>query len=57
MSVAEFAEHIGAYLKEVVARERIVYTHPITVVDLVPVESILLALIIEKAVMLIDNVP
>ena len=57
MSVAEFAEHIGAYLKEVVARERIVYTHPITVVDLVPVESILLDLIIEKAVMLIDNVP
>ena len=57
MSVAQLAEHVATNLKELVARELVVDAHAIFVIDLVPVETILLILVGEIAIVLVDDVP
>ena len=57
MSVAQLAEHVATNLKELVARELVVDAHTIFVIDLVPVETILLILVGEIAIVLVDDVP
>ena len=53
MSVFEFVEHLSAQVKEFEAAHLAGHTRPVTAVDLIPVDVLLL----EEAIMLIYNRP
>ena len=57
MAVAQFAEHVAEDLEEVVWREVGRDPHAVFGVYLVPVESVLLLLVGEIAVVLVDDPP
>ena len=57
VSVAQFAEHIGEHLEELLAGHTVVDAHLIFIVHLLPVQPVFLLLIIQEAVVLVDNLP
>ena len=57
MAVAQFAEHLGEDLEELGAGHVIREAGTVAAAHLVPVEAYGLALVVEEAVVLIDNLP
>ena len=57
MTVAQFGEHIGEHLELLRPRHTTAKLRLIAAIDLVPVESILGFFVVEKAVVLVDDLP
>ena len=57
VAVAQFAEHIAQHLEQLVTRHPAVHLPAVPGTHLVPVESVLLGLIIEEAIVLVHYFP
>jgi hypothetical protein len=57
VSVAQFREHIGEHLEELLVVDAVVRAYLIYIISLLPVESVFMLLIVEEAVVLVDDLP
>ena len=57
MSVTQFAEHVSQHFEELLVVHPVVNLTGIAVVYLIPIETVCLPFIVEKAVSLIHNLP
>ena len=57
MSVAQFAQHVAQHLEQLRLGHVVRDLSAVASVHLVPVESVLLALVVEEAVVLVDGTP
>ena len=52
-----FGEHVGEHFEELLLTDHVVRAYLIYIIYLLPVESVFMLLVIEEAVMLVDNLP
>ena len=57
VSVAQLAEHVGEHLEELCLRHLVAYAYLIFVIYVVPVEAVFVLLVVEEAVVLVQDVP
>ena len=57
MAVAQFAEHVAEHLEQLLLCHVAIDLYLVFVVDLLPVEPVLVLFVVEEAVVLVDNPP
>jgi hypothetical protein len=57
MAVPEFFQHFGQYLEELLVGHVIGQTILVSAVDLVPIEAVFLVLVVEEAILGVDDAP
>ena len=57
VAVAQFGEHVGEHLEELLLADHVVRAYLIYIIYLLPVESVFMLLVVEEAVVLVDNLP
>ena len=57
VAVAQLAEHVAEHLEQLLVVHAVVHADLIFLIDGVPVKPVLVLLVVEEAVVLVDNLP